>query len=179
MLNRCVLIISTGVCLGALTASAYSGEITNAWQWEHSNPLSQVPQALVIEDGEVGDNEDIREWIRIPDGFWWVGCSYQGEDNDYHYILFWWDYKPDWEEIYFRWRIAVDSGADVHVYRWTGSAWDHIANNDGGLAPPAASVEVTDYFDAGGNLVLLAVGATLQAGYRCSYCDVAKLKATP
>ena len=159
------------VALIASTASGYSGEITDAWAWGNDHPLQYTPQYLVDEDWKYDDGN--RKPIADEDGLWTVKST-DPYNYDYHYILFYWDYKPAWETIYFRWRVSLAGGAVVQLFRWTGSAWSKIDDNEGGSSPDGVSTNVTSYFNDN-VLILIAVGGT-STGEFYSCCDIARLR---
>jgi hypothetical protein len=110
--------------------------------------------------------------FRDEDGIW-VLKNTAGLDFDYHYVLFFWNYKPAWDTIKFKWRVAVAGGAKVRLYYWDGNSWEYITENAGGTSPASLTTGVKNYYN-GDNLILLAVGGT-KPGDRHTKCDIGKL----
>jgi len=165
------LILSTLVISLPAVVLAYTGEATHVYSWGHDNPLNRTPQQLatypVIEYSEYDRSE-----IETEDGNW-VLKNTAGLDFYYHYVLFHWNYKPAWDTIKFKWRVAVAGGAKIKLYYWDGNSWEYITENAGGTSPASLTTGVKNYYN-GTNLILLAVGGT-KPGDRHTICDIGKL----
>lgn len=152
-------------------ALAYTGEATNVYSWGHDTPLNRTPQQLAA-DPAIQYSEDDRSVIETEDSVW-VLKNTAGLDFGYHYILFFWDYKPAWDTIKFNWRVAVAGGAKIQLYYWDGDSWEYITENAGGTSPASLTTGVKNYYN-GNNLILLAKGGTKPSD-RHTKCDIGKL----
>jgi hypothetical protein len=167
---RYAILLTLFIALPVL-AFGYTGEATNIYSWGHDTPLNRTPQQLAAPPAIKYSDTD-RDVIEDEDGIW-VLKNTAGLDFDYHYVLFFWNYKPAWDTIKFKWRVAVAGGAKVRLYYWDGNSWEYITENAGGTSPASLTTGVKNYYN-GDNLILLAVGGT-KPGDRHTKCDIGKL----
>jgi hypothetical protein len=165
-----VIIFTLLVAFPALVF-AYTGEATNVYSWGHYTPLTQTPQQLATYPALKYSVFD-RSVIETEDGIWVLKNTY-ALDFYYHYILFYWNYKPDWDTIRFKWRVAVAGGGEIKLYYWDGDSWIYITENAGSESPPSLTTGVKNRY-YGNDLILLAVGGT-KPGDRYTICDIGKL----